>query len=303
MYKKIENTNLKTSTLIKSLYLSILFTLLLSPIISTAQSFAPIGSKWHYSKFQDGVPPSIFTSYVKLESVKDTTIIGTSCKLIIGSDSLYMYKDNSEKVFYYDNDSLRFCLLYDFSVMAGDSFELDCIADPTNSSKNLIVYVDSISQININGTIKKMQYYRTDDNLPGFRFFGWVIEDIGNYTFMFPTVQNGLIGPLRCYEDDSLGLYTTNFALPCDYITNIEDIKGELKNIYVYPTLVEDKINIINEMNKKINLTITSILGKQELISYNLIDNEIDLSDIPLGIYFVTIFNEDNQFTTKIIKK
>ena len=275
-----------------------------------AQDFAPVGAEWHYSRYMPLVPSSSFTGYIKIKSIKDTNILSNNCKLIIETyednsiqDSLYVYKDVNNKVLYYNNDSSRFCLLYDFNVMVGDSFELDCIADPNNPLKNLMVYVDSVSQININGKIKNMQYYRTVDNLPGYRFLGWVIEDIGNLTFLFPTIQDGLTGPLRCYQDDSLGLYNIA-AFSCIYvITGIDDAKNGLDEIKIYPNLVEDNLFVINKINKKINLIVTSILGEKKYFFHDFTKPKLDLSKLTAGIYFITIFNDKDFITTKIVKK
>ena len=294
------------------LYIFLLFVIIsLLSHQSKAQGFAPVGAEWHYSRYLPLVPSSSFTGYIKIKSIKDTNILSNNCKLIVETyennsiqDSLYMYKDNFEKVFYFNSDSNRFCLLYDFNIMVGDSFELDCIIDPTNPLKNLMVYVDSVSQININGKIKNMQYYRTVVNLPGYRFLGWVIEDIGNLTFLFPTFQDGLTGPLRCYQDDSLGLYNTGASFSCSYvITGIDETKNDLDAIKIYPNLVEDNLFVINKKNKKINLIVTSVLGKEEYFFQDFTKSKLDLSKLTAGIYFITVINDKGYITTKIIKK
>ena len=50
-------------------------------------------------------------------------------------------------------------------------------------------------------------------------------------------------------------------------------------------------------------MVITSVLGTKELIIDHIIDDEIDLSNLALGIHFVTVLNEEKHFTFKIIKK
>jgi hypothetical protein len=284
---------------------------MLQSFVSTAQEFAPIGAKWYYTRYQDGIPPSVFTGYVQLEAVRDTMILGNTCKLItkgtennVPNENYYLYKDVTNKVFYYSIDSSRFCLLYDYNALVGDSFELDCIPDFNNNNEggNLMVYIDSVAEININGEIKRMQLYRTDEGLVGFSFSGWVIEDIGHLFYLFPLINhNASVDYLRCYEDDSLGLYKPS-TIACDYVTGIESLQENLIGITIYPTLVEDKINISNKNNHKINLRITSILGNQEFVQYNFIDKWLNLSELSSGVYFITVFDDEKQFTQKIIK-
>ena len=293
-----------------TLYLFLLLAIITSlPKQSNAQYFAPVGAKWTYSRFIYMVPPSFFTGYVQLESIKDTNILGNNCKLIVETyennsiqDSLYLFKDNLEKVFYFSSDSNRFCLLYDFNLLPGDSFELDCIADPNNLLKNLIVYVDSVKQISINGKNLKVQYYRASNII--YEFTGSVIENIGHLAHLFPTPTNYVKGPLRCYQDDSLGLYNPGAIANCNYvITGVDETKKELDGIKIYPTLVENKLFVINEQNKKINLTVTSILGEKKYFFRDFTPPKLDLSNLTTGIYFITIASHNNYMTTKIIKK
>ena len=61
-------------------------------------------------------------------------------------------------------------------------------------------------------------------------FTGTVIEGIGHTLDIFPTLENQYFGPLRCYEDPTLGLYKNQYYYggtwnqDCEHIvTSIEE--------------------------------------------------------------------------------
>ena len=71
----------------------------------------------------------------------------------------------------------------------------------------------------------------------------------------------------------------------------------------VFPNPTKDKL-FINNTDDFQQLTITDIKGqlvKQRQLSNHL--NEISVDELPSGIYFVTLRNQSNRHTVKIIKK
>lgn len=81
--------------------LVLVISLLFSTSILFSQTFAPTGATWHYHTFEMG-----YTSFVKIESIGDTTILGHQCQIIEAPESglfhgtLYVYS-NADSVFLY----------------------------------------------------------------------------------------------------------------------------------------------------------------------------------------------------------
>ena len=72
-------------------------------------------------------------------------------------------------------------------------------------------------------------------------------------------------------------------------------------NISIYPNPVNDILNIKSKDNQKISFVIIDINGR-EIISKTSNDNNINVSNLKKGIYFVKITNDNSSITKKIIK-
>lgn len=288
----------------KSTFLLILFACTLQ---ISAQDFAPIGSIWHYT--QGTVNPDYIT-YKTLESVSDTTIQGIECRKIveIGSPSStvasyhYMYSENG-RVFFYADDS--FHLLYDFGANKGDTVTLGYFQ--THEESPLQMIIDSTSTILVNDQERKIQYITCGDGI-SIEFGHHVIEGIGSTSFMFPTYDLSLDGPLRCYQDNNTGLFLNPFHsnygwnhLDCEEILlSIEKTESK-ESISVYPNPTQSSIavrNIEGASTYKI-ITISGRIVKQGIISES---TEISLRELSKGIYFIEFENENRVIVRKIIK-
>ena len=72
-------------------------------------------------------------------------------------------------------------------------------------------------------------------------------------------------------------------------------------NISIYPNPVNDILNIKSKDNQKVSFVIIDINGR-EIISKTSNDNNINVSNLKKGIYFVKITNDNSSITKKIIK-
>ena len=74
--------------------LLLLLLMIVSEGYSQIQEFAPIGAEWHY-----GIKQLSTEGYVRIKSLSDTVIDGTSCKIIEKRCFLYDHLDGIEKEF------------------------------------------------------------------------------------------------------------------------------------------------------------------------------------------------------------
>ena len=89
--------------------------------------------------------------------------------------------------------------------------------------------------------------------------------------------------------------------------TDAEDTWGllgvadsNLKNIKIYPTIVQDRLYISNTTNKDIDIVIYNISGQQMTVP---IDRDfIDVKQLNDGFYFISINQENKSKTYKFIK-
>lgn len=128
-------------------------------------------------------------------------------------------------------------------------------------------------------------------------------EDIAGQSCAIAPYNDRTLGPL---EGDitiltCFGICSTNGS--CDPNGIIED--ELLNNIEVYPTLVNDKINITVNTNEATNIKIVNANGQtvHTILNAHLKNNiQLDFSKYPSGIYFATFVVEQTLVTEKFIK-
>ena len=101
------------------------------------------------------------------------------------------------------------------------------------------------------------------------------------------------------YYIDSVSLYDSlDYAL----ITNIKKME-DMVNVKLYPnpTTSKLKLSIQNLKNEQLSIKITDVLGREiKTLEY---EEEIDLSDLENGIYFLSFYQNKQVLTTKKIIK
>lgn len=281
----------------------ILFILISISLKISAQEFAPIGAKWHYCQ---GTPNPELIAFKTIEALSDTVIDGQSCRKLIQDSEyvppveplLFMYSSN-DSVFVYQEES--FHLLYDFGAIAGDTIELGY---STYNGLPLKMIIDSTSTITINGQLKKLQYVTCGDGMV-IEFGGRVIEGIGNTEYMFPRLDGNFDGPLRCYEDDQLGLFLNPFHTNngwdfqnCEQIiTGLDELSGT-ETIRIYPNPVASTF-VITNLDRDTVFELLDLQGKKVMTGIVNPDQEINIQSIPKGLYLLKL---ENSNLTRIIK-
>ena len=283
--------------------------LIVATLQNYAQEFAPVGAIWHYT--QRTINPDL-TSFKTIEAISDTSINGIQCRKMIEVERYidttnvmyhYMYSENDSVFFFAEND---FHLLYDFGANTGDTIILDYFS--TYNGTPLKMIIDSTGTIIVNNQEKEIQYITCGDGIV-IEFGNHVIAGIGNTSFMFPTLDGSINGPLRCYQDNSTDLFLNPFHptygwnhQDCEeIITSIEEAeKGS--RITVYPNPSTNNISITN-VNQPIEFRILDINGKLIEKGVLQVSSEIRIKELPNGIYFIELQNENIRIIRKIIKK
>ena len=106
-------------------------------------------------------------------------------------------------------------------------------------------------------------------------------------------------GELRIYTNDN------SIVAPdpqeFDYTSGNDNKVAEQSDIYIYPTLVDNKIFIKSEAPIR-NVQIIALRGGAAKI-YNGNITEIDVTDLPLGMYLVVVTTDTRQHAQKILKQ
>lgn len=283
--------------------------LMLPTLFLTAQEeFALVGAKWHYQN-SDHAPTLEGASFFIIEVVKDTLVNDTTLKMLkifypygyVGSpvsnplnDYQFIYQDGY-KVYKatLGNGNLNLDLLYDFNANIGDSWF---------TNYDLEVIVEDIDSIQVNNTWLKRLHVVTDNCCVG--YWGQIIERVGSNNYLFPTGDNSAKGPLYCYEDNDIGLYSTNIVPACDYVDLVTTgIEANPNNeLSIFPNPVHDFLYINQPFDLDISILDTNgqIVFKTS-ITQN--ENSLNISKLPAGIYYVLAVNDTNGFgVEKIVK-
>lgn len=284
--------------------------LVLITLQNYAQTFAPIGATWHYS--QRTINPDV-TSFKTIESISDTMIDGILCKKMIEVERFYydtisiayhyMYSEDDSVFFRYQDN---FNLLYDFGAITGDTITLGF---STHNGTPLKMIIDSTSTIMVNSEERKIQYITCGDGIV-IEFGKHVIEGIGNTWFMFPTLDGQPNGPLRCYQDSTIGLFISPYhhhygwgsVTDCEEIITSSDEIKRPEQIHVYPNPTKGKVSITN-IERETAFQIFNIQGRIMLHGIIESSNEINIHSLSNGIYLIRLENKETTVIRRIIKK
>lgn len=272
-------------------------------------NISPLGSEWYYEiENEDG---SI--TYQQLSYAADTTINDEPVKIIVKINTLYdkssyseersheyIYEDGN-KVYWWNKTIGEFTMLYDFGAEPGNSWVINV---GTNS---LLMHVDQVEQVMYDGVSYRVLHVSDADGL----FSGSIVSGIGHMTSFFPEKlmqhdKDFRVDGIRCYwrQGDLVFRYGER---DCDevYEQLHHGVEESLANegFIIYPNPVNTHLfvipnNLINN-NETLPYRIINIIG-QTMKSGQITGetDQIDLSNLSSGMYFITIGNS----TQKLIK-
>ncbi|HET6992373.1 MAG TPA: T9SS type A sorting domain-containing protein [Bacteroidia bacterium] len=268
--------------------------------IGKAQNYTLVdtGKVWTSTSCGYGWATTCVTNYYKMEQ---DTVIGSftyKCVWESGDSGLvnptwnlqgFMREDSSRKVFYRDLIDNQDSPIYDFGVIAGDTAHL-----VYGGYQPIAFVVDSTSTIVLQNQTRNV-YYLHD---PSFSFYQpqtW-IEGIGslNELLVLRAPQVDYSSDLLCFhENDTLKYFNPNYT-DCYYNTTGIHEYGSENQISLSPNPTDGKFTIHfleHSFQGKGTVVVKDVSGKtvwqQEIIANE--KAEMDLSQLPSGLYFISI--------------
>jgi hypothetical protein len=294
---------------------SALIFVVLSAKAQETQPFAPIGAKWTY-----GIVTNPFGGRFEqpryLDVVKDTSINGKTCSVIECSGycndaipQFYVYQE-SQKVYFWNEQQSDFYLLYDFSANVGDSWKIAYANLPysygINIEDTLIVQVEAVDYLENNG-IQLKQFYVSYRSVFGTRClnFGNMIERLGGNMNFFPFAGwwDMDIPYLRCYSDSEIDIQELGFRddIACDSVINepyLNVINVEAtKGLIYYNDRIELSANLFFQTD---NILIYNVLGQCVLSAKPDNNGIISVSSLQSGVYIVSVLSKNQSVIKKL---
>lgn len=271
-----------------------LFLVFISSFVLIAQDFAPIGAEWYFA-YESPFSFVETVSYRKFIATKDTSFMSKPCRLI--NSNILVYSSN-DTVYFYDNMFNEFQVLYVFNAQVNDFWHIK-VMDETNDIDTVVVTVDSLSTMSINGfSLKVMNVtYSKIAEHQEFPHSSKIVEKIGDLHQFFnwrSETDNfvsdvGYFTGIRCYEDLIIGYYQKNSSIACDYIyfTDIND-QQEKEGFTIFPNPVKNTLFINNISYKTYRYSILNQNGVT-VLSQQSDSQSFNVSNLPKGVYTLLI--------------
>ncbi len=220
--------------------------LLLSTILVGQFTFAPLGAKWYF--IEESCDPSNNTFFTYEYEVKeDSTILGKYCTKVRSGvctgfpscENEYFSYQEGDKVYLYDNLLNDFQMLYDFSLQAGESYQLAVCEQAWG--------VDSVT-VMVNAVVPDLVEYQVvtiTSNVP----IWWSPIDAIIFKGIGTAGENPLLFPLECitvgepcfitnitcYETPDAGVFQV-YGDACAPSSTDESYKQPTINVFPNPT-------------------------------------------------------------------
>ena len=290
-----------------------------APYWSEFQNFIEdiIRNEWYYEiQNENG---SI--TYQYMYQAGDTIINNDTAHILVKINTLYdkdLHQDITHEYVYERDGKLywwnkilgEFTVLYDYEAEEGDEWEIKV------GTESLMMHVDAVQMV----TYKSQTYRILSVSDPNDLFSGDIVCGIGHLTSFFPErlMDNGdgiRVEGMRCYWSDSK-LVFKNGEEDCDAIySEVHGVEEDGPStgsgtFAVYPnptngilTIHHSSLTTSNASHFSIHhseFIITNLMG-QTVLSGNInADNQqIDVSSLPQGMYFITFAGETQKFVVR----
>ena len=267
-------------------------------------------SEWYYEILNEN--GSI--TYQHLEYVADTTVNHKDVKIIIRTNTLYdksghnnvtreyIYEEDC-RVYWWNPTLQEFTVLYDYDAREGSEWEIKV------GTEIITVHVDAVELYEYDGRQYKTLHVRDAEDL----FSGIIVCNIGHLTSFFPErlMTRGKayrVEGIRCYwvDDELVFKYGEK---DCDEVyeewhNGIEEGGPSTGSVTftIYPNPTNGVLTIQHSSFRIQNsaFRITNLIGQTvQTGSLNAENQQIDVSDLPQGMYFITVGEETRKFVVQ----
>ncbi|MBL4586785.1 MAG: T9SS type A sorting domain-containing protein [Flavobacteriales bacterium] len=283
----------------------IFFLLIVSGTVS-AQTYAPFPldetSEWRVWNAY-GFDPCVINKALKYYIDGDTVLNGNTYQVInysgvtyptpgigqnctdapipISGFKTFMRAENG--IYYTSVDGINEQVLFDFTLNIGDFFEG--------------VEIDSSDYVNVNGISCKRLWLTLIGNYPEVL---WIMEGIGHSNGLFEDMIDHVeyLSDLLCYSENSIPLFFGEEG-GCDMTISVAELSKEMFTISPNPTTGKFFIQTDRKSIYRVFDLFGRVLEEGKLVG----QSEIDLTDQPNGVYFLSLQTERQAHSVKIIKQ
>lgn len=262
------------------------------------QTYPLFGNEWYYE-----ITSALGQiTYQHLDYLCDTTISHKKIKVIVKTNTLYdkdtevsheYIYDENDKVYWWNKSQQNFTMLYDFAAEAGDEWLIEV------GENSITMHVDEVGTAEYNGQVFRSLSVSDADDI----FSGTIVCDVGHLTSFFPErmlkKKNDFeVDGIRCYWDEGVLIYKEG-DLDCDSIFEqthlfVDETIAE-NGFEVYPNPTNGIIFVLSDNYGEYR--ITNLMGQTMIIGTIDCENQqIDISSLSEGIYFITIGNATMKF-------
>ena len=271
--------------------------------------FSPIGNEWYYEiENENG---SI--TYQYLYQAGDTIVQDEPTHILVKINTLYdkdLHQDVTHeyvyerdgKLYWWNKTLEEFTVLYDFGAHEGDTWVTKV------GTETLTMHVDAEEIVEYEGRFYRMLHVSDTDDI----FSGDIVCGIGHLTSFFPErlMDNGdgiRVEGMRCYwvENELVFKYGDE---DCDAIySDIHGVEEESPSsgsgtFAVYPNPTNGILTIHHSAFRIHHsaFRITNLMGQTLLTGQITAENQqINVSSLPQGMYFITFAGETQKFVVR----
>jgi hypothetical protein len=287
--------------------------LLLPSFECFSQSFVNPNAEWN---FETDVSALGYTQYTQWKYLNDT-LIGTKTYQKVGrkliniytnssffsyTSTTYLFRNQGDSVYVSKNNGIDEYLLYDFTPVIGNSWDVLPLLNGSISSPTTPQFVQTIGwgDTLINGnSINWIEIISL--NPDSLYFSGKIFNHFGRRQLL-PSWDDGSLDPdlflWKCYKDDIIGNITYTNCVDFETL-NLDDLNNcQIKIISDQNNkcLFIDNYNCIS----KISIAIYDLMGRNICIFNDMFSNKVNLN-IPNGLYICYIFNDKMKISKKFL--
>ena len=266
-----------------------------------------MGSEWYYEiENENG---SI--TYQYMYQAGDTIVQDEPTHILVRINTLYdkglrdevtheyVYKRDN-KVYWWNKTLEEFTMLYDFEAEVGDEWEIKV------GTESLIMHVDAVEVVEYEGDFYRMLRVSDVDDY----FSGDIVCGIGHLTSFFPErlMDNGdglRVEGLRCYWIGDELVFKLGDE-DCDAVySEVHGVEEEgpsapSTGLVVYPNPTDGVLFVETRHGTSLpdqTYRITNLMGQTlQTGQITAETQQIDVSDLPEGMYFITFAGETRKF-------